>query len=146
MQALLGRAPARGAAFTMGTSARQCRESVPEERREVPVEIAVKQSAGAPRPLSFPQERLFLLDRITPGLPVYNVPTLVRVGTTLDEDLLCQGLNAIVARHEILRTTISLVDGVPTQEVGTPRDVELASWDLRSLPADEREDRAEELL
>ena len=51
-----------------------------------------------PAPLSSPQERLFLLDQMMPGLAAYNVPTLVRVGTTLDAELLRDALNAIVAR------------------------------------------------
>src|SRR5438477_7661419 len=41
-----------------------------------------------PAPLSSAQERLFLLDRMMPGVPVYNVPRLMRVGTTLDSNLL----------------------------------------------------------
>jgi amino acid adenylation domain-containing protein len=99
-----------------------------------------------PQPLSFPQERLFLLDRIMPGLPAYNVPTLMRVGATLDGDLLRAALDAILARHEILRTTIRLVDGVPAQEVSAHGEVELVVSDLRSLPEQQREAEAQRLL
>ncbi|MEA2125487.1 MAG: hypothetical protein QOI80_2269 [Solirubrobacteraceae bacterium] len=106
----------------------------------------LRQANDGAGPLSFPQERLFLLDRIMPGRSVYNVPTLVRVRATLDEDRLRQGLNAIVARHEILRSTIRLADGVPVQEVAAPGDVELAVWDLRDAPAEQREAEAEERL
>jgi amino acid adenylation domain-containing protein len=97
-------------------------------------------------PLSSSQERLFLLDRIMPGLPAYNVPTLVRVPTTLDAGLLQAALDEIVARHEILRTRIGLLDGVPVQEVGPPAQAQLTVADLRSAPAHEREDQAYELL
>jgi amino acid adenylation domain-containing protein len=97
-----------------------------------------------PRPLSYPQERLFLLDRIMPGLPAYNVPTLVRVRATLDEALLAQALNTIVARHEILRTRIRLIDGLPVQEIFGDAEVELSVSDLRS--DSERESRAQSLL
>ncbi|HWJ51107.1 MAG TPA: condensation domain-containing protein, partial [Solirubrobacteraceae bacterium] len=86
-----------------------------------------------PQPLSFPQERLFLLDQIMPGLPAYNVPTLVRVGATLDESVLKTALDAILARHEILRTTITTIDGVPAQEVSAHGEVELTVSDLRAL-------------
>lgn len=101
---------------------------------------------GGPGVLSFPQERLFLLDQLTPGLAVYNVPKLVRVARTLDEELLRRGLNAIATRHEILRTSIRLLDGAPVQEVGAPREVELAVWDLRSMPAASRGAQADRLL
>jgi amino acid adenylation domain-containing protein len=105
-----------------------------------------RRSQDGPRPLSFPQERLYLLDRIMPGLAAYNVPTLVRVGATLDEALLQQALQTIVARHEILRTTIRLIDGVPMQEVGVPRQVELTVADVRSNPDAGREAEARLLL
>ena len=86
---------------------------------------------GRRRPLSSAQERLFLLDRISPGLGVYNVPTLVRVGTTLDEALLRRAFETVVARHEILRTSITLVDGEPVQEVMDRRDFDLSVLDVR---------------
>ena len=66
--------------------------------------------------LSSPQERLFLLDRITPGLAAYNVPTLVRVDAALDANLLKAALNVIVSRHEVLRTNIRLIDGISGTE------------------------------
>ncbi len=99
-----------------------------------------------PQPLSFPQERLFLLDQIMPGLPAYNVPTLVRVGATLHEDRLKAALDAILARHEILRTTIRTIDGVPVQEVSAHGEVELVVSDLRALAPQAREQEADALL
>jgi hypothetical protein len=102
-----------------------------------------RQDHDGPRPLSYPQERLFLLDWIMPGLPAYNVPTLVRVGATLDEDVLAQALNTIVGRHEILRTRIRLIGGVPAQEIFGDAEVELSVSDLRSDT--ERESRAQAL-
>jgi amino acid adenylation domain-containing protein len=99
-----------------------------------------------PAPLSSPQERLFLLDQMMPGLAAYNVPTLVRVGTTLDARLLRDALNAIVARHEILRTSIRLIDGVPAQEVASDAEIELTVADLRSRPESERAGEAERIL
>jgi Condensation domain len=99
--------------------------------------------SGGPRRLSFPQERLFLLDRIMPGLPAYNVPTVVRVGTTLDADRLAQAFDIVVARHDVLRTTIRLIDGAPVAEISPAGSVELTVCDLRSIPESERETRAE---
>lgn len=112
----------------------------------VPAQRIRRHAHEGPQPLSFPQERLFLLDRIMPGLAAYNVPTLVRVGATLDEGLLKRALDMILARHEILRTTIELVDGIPTQEVSVRAEVELTVSDLRSLQPAEREVKADALL
>ncbi len=105
-----------------------------------------RRGGSGPRPLSFPQERIFLLDRIMPGLSVYNVPTLVRVHGTLDADLLRQACEQVVERHEILRTTVSLLDGLPAQEVAPPQPFELTAVDLRAEPAPQREAMAFELF
>lgn len=98
------------------------------------------------RPLSSPQERLFLLDRLMPGLGVYNVPTLVRLGTTLDADRLRAAFNATVARHEILRTSIKLIDGQPAQEVRPHGEIELTVADLRSEPEKSRRPEADRIF
>jgi amino acid adenylation domain-containing protein len=108
--------------------------------------LITRQREDGPTPLSSPQERLFLLDRIMPGLAAYNVPTLVRVGATLDADLLRAALNAIVSRHEILRTRIRVIDGVPAQEAMPDAEVEFTVADLRSGPASDRSEEAERIL
>jgi amino acid adenylation domain-containing protein len=108
--------------------------------------IPRREGAGERRPLSSAQERLFLLDRIMPGLGVYNVPTLVRVRTTLDEDVLRRAFEHVVGRHEILRTAIHLVDGEPVQEVMSRTDVDLTVADLRTAPEEGRAAEAERLL
>jgi amino acid adenylation domain-containing protein len=104
-------------------------------------------SDGDASPLSFGQERLFLLDRIMPGVPAYNVPRLVRVRATLDETVLQRALDAIVARHEILRTRIQLDDGVPVQHVAPTAQVELTTLDLRgAAEGSDEEETTHELL
>src|SRR5579864_7686273 len=87
-----------------------------------------------PARLSYPQERLFLLDRIMPGLAAYNVPTLVRVRAHLDASLLQQACGRVVERHEVLRTRIVLVDGVAVPEVSPDTEVQLTVEDLRGVP------------
>jgi amino acid adenylation domain-containing protein len=99
-----------------------------------------------PSRLSFPQERLYMLDRIMPGLAAYNVPALVRVRCTLDSELVRRACEAIVARHEILRTTITLVDGRPASEVAPLAPFELTVADLRGRPEAERDAQARQLL
>jgi amino acid adenylation domain-containing protein len=94
-----------------------------------------KREGGRPRPLSNAQERLFLLDQIAPGLGLYNAPTLVRVRATLDEARLRRAFEAVVARHEILRTRIRLLNGELVQEVMDRADIDLAVLDLRREPS-----------
>ncbi len=99
-----------------------------------------------PKRLSFPQERVFLLDQIMPGLPAYNVPTLYRVGVTLDEAALQTAFDRIVARHEILRTELTLIDGEPRQRVRAHTAFTLTVFDLRDHDPESREAEARRVL
>ncbi|HEY0606685.1 MAG TPA: condensation domain-containing protein, partial [Herpetosiphonaceae bacterium] len=99
-------------------------------------------------PLSFAQERLWFLDQLQPGSAFYNEPVAVRLTGALDVAALQQCLNAIVRRHETLRTTFAppeSVDGSPRQVIAPTLTIELPILDLRDLPAAEREAEAERL-
>ena len=54
-------------------------------------------------PLSFAQQRLWVLDRLEPGNGVYNLAFAVRLAGALDLDALQSALNEVVGRHEVLR-------------------------------------------
>ena len=58
-----------------------------------------------------------MMDRASPGLTAWNVPRALRLRGTLDVDALKRTLNAIVARHEILRTVFSGSEGDARQTV-----------------------------
>ncbi|MCP4668466.1 MAG: non-ribosomal peptide synthetase, partial [Deltaproteobacteria bacterium] len=73
--------------------------------------------AGDVPPLSFAQERLWLLDRLVPERAVYNLPELLDAGARLDLARLERSLLELVRRHEVLRTTFAVRGGVPVQEV-----------------------------
>jgi amino acid adenylation domain-containing protein len=91
-------------------------------------------------PLSFAQQRLWFLDQFEPNTPLYNIPgPAVRLRGSLNVEALRQALNAIVARHETLRTTFTIVDGTPMQVINGRRQGELEVIDLRAWPEAERE-------
>src|ERR671924_2234292 len=56
-------------------------------------------------PLSYAQERLWFLDQLEPGSPLYNGPSAMRITGPLRTDSLERSLDEIVRRHESLRTT-----------------------------------------
>jgi amino acid adenylation domain-containing protein len=114
--------------------------------QDAQAQMIVRHESDRPRRLSFPQERLFVLDRIMPGLGAYNVPKLVRVPATLEEETLRRAFELVVERHEILRTRFGLLDGTPVQEAFEAPRFELTFADLRSLPRTEAQERADELL
>ncbi len=89
-------------------------------------------------PTSFAQELLWLLDRATPGMTAYNMPRARRLRGALDESALRRALDALVARHEILRTTYGERDGEPVQLVAAERAARLVVEDLSALPSGDR--------
>ncbi|MEV0388562.1 amino acid adenylation domain-containing protein [Nonomuraea sp. NPDC050643] len=69
-------------------------------------------------PLSPKQRGMWFLDRLVGDLPLYSVPWMVRLRGDLDTRTLRRALEAVVERHEILRTRFVVADdGVPAQEV-----------------------------
>ncbi|HEY6147327.1 MAG TPA: condensation domain-containing protein, partial [Thermoanaerobaculia bacterium] len=103
-----------------------------------PARIARRADAG-PAPLSFPQQRLWFLHRLDPDSPAYNSGKALQLTGRLDAAALQGAIDAVVARHESLRTTVAVIDETPVQIVADDQRVELAFADLSVLPADERE-------
>ncbi|HEX7186035.1 MAG TPA: amino acid adenylation domain-containing protein [Thermoanaerobaculia bacterium] len=93
-------------------------------------------------PLSFAQERLWLLDRLDPGTPAFNLNQAVRLTGRLDGSTLARGLAEVVRRHESLRTAFVELQGRPAQRVLSNVDVPLPLIDLSALPEDRREAEA----
>src|SRR3954468_2311779 len=71
-------------------------------------------------PLSFAQQRLWVLDRLEPDSAVYNIPIALRVKGLLQVDALRASLNAIFRRHEVLRASFREQDGNPIQIIFPP--------------------------
>jgi len=105
-------------------------------------EIAPRGSAE-PCPLSFAQQRLWFLDQLEPG-GLYNVGEALRLTGDLDVPALSRALDAIVARHEALRTTYRSVDGEPMQIVNPPAPVSFPLVDLAGADPDEVRRRVDE--
>ena len=91
-------------------------------------------------PLSIPQQRLWLLQRLWPEQTTYNEVRVRKVGGPLDVSALRNAFCEIVRRHESLRSAIVLRQGEPTQVVRPPVPVEFVVRDLRSFPVESRDD------
>ncbi|WP_186001770.1 non-ribosomal peptide synthetase [Corallococcus sp. Z5C101001] len=88
-------------------------------------------------PLSFAQERLWFLEQFEPGSPAYNIPTALRLRGELDVPALRGALDAILERHEALRTGYVLDGGRPFQQVRPFAPLELPVHDCSHLPGPE---------
>lgn len=95
-------------------------------------------------PLSYAQQRLWLLDRLTPGSALYTIPATLRLTRAPDVQALGRSLNEIVRRHETLRTTFSIRDNQPIQVVAPHLTVDLPIIDLQHHSSKQREAAAQQ--
>ncbi|HEU0078865.1 MAG TPA: condensation domain-containing protein, partial [Longimicrobiaceae bacterium] len=91
-----------------------------------------------PLPLSYGQERIWMLDRLEPGNPMYNVPMAGWLRGPLDMGAAKRALAEIVRRHEVYRTVYAEVDGVAVQIVRPHIDVPLPVDDFSGIPEADR--------
>ncbi|MBW4717938.1 non-ribosomal peptide synthetase [Saccharothrix obliqua] len=87
-------------------------------------------------PLSFGQQRLWFLEKFSPGGAVYNVPLGLRLRGPLDRAALRHALDGVVARHAALRTTFPDSGGEPVQLVAPTGT---AAFTEHELPAGDRD-------
>jgi amino acid adenylation domain-containing protein/FkbH-like protein len=100
--------------------------------------MTAKQRVGY-LPLSFAQERLWILDQLQPGGSEYNIPIAALLDGVLDIEALERSLSELVRRHEVLRTRFEVADGNPVQVIDEPRNVELTRLDLLQLDGEQPE-------
>lgn len=94
---------------------------------------------GGSLPLSFAQQRLWVLAQLEPHGTAYNIPIALRVLGALNLPVLEQSINEVVHRHEMLRTTFGAVEGKAIQIPASSLKVPLPVIDLQHLSFVERE-------
>ncbi|RJO72370.1 amino acid adenylation domain-containing protein [Nocardia panacis] len=101
---------------------------------------------GAPVPLSPAQHRMWFVQRLDPADTTLNICVAYRLEGGLDSEALRAATAAVVARHEILRTTYHVgEDGAPYQVSRAEAELPWQEHDLTELPAESRERRLEVL-
>src|SRR2546430_15305961 len=97
-------------------------------------------------PLSFAQQRLWVLDRLEPGNGVYNVAFAVRLYGPLDLYALQSALDEIAGCHESLRAEFHVEGDAPVQVILPRHAVGATSFDLSDIPAGTRDSRVSQLM
>jgi len=96
-------------------------------------------------PLSFAQQRLWFIHQLEPDSSTYNIAYAIRIEGALNLPALHQSLNAIMARHEALRTRFEMRNGNPAQVIDERAEVDLLFCHLGNVNEDERERRMKRL-
>ncbi len=95
----------------------------------------------SPCDLSFAQQALWLAVQLDPGRAAYHIPLRLRLRGALDVAAVADSLNALIARHEALRTSFGVIDGSPRQIVHARCRLSVPLIDLGALTDDQRRER-----
>lgn len=93
-----------------------------------------RRPGDGPFPLSFGQQRMWLLDQLHPGLTAYNAGRVLRLRGPLDVGALERALTGIAGRHAALRTTLGIEDDEPVQRIGPAFAISLEPSDVTAAP------------
>jgi amino acid adenylation domain-containing protein len=122
------------------------------------IEVAMKAEKGIPAlplevvprnqplPLSFSQQRQWIIDQLQPGTPDYNIPAAFHLQGWLNATSLEQSVSEVLRRHEALRTTFGTVQRELSQMISPARRITLPVVDLSSLDKDEQDRQVRQLI
>ncbi|MFT3663632.1 amino acid adenylation domain-containing protein [Piscinibacter sp.] len=98
------------------------------------------QPRAAAMPVTFSQQRMWLVQRMNPSTTAYNVPMVVRLRGALDHAALRAAVEALCMRHEAFRARFALHDGQLTQRFEPAAAAPWRELDLRPLAEAARAD------
>ncbi|PHM53921.1 non-ribosomal peptide synthetase [Xenorhabdus sp. KK7.4] len=90
-------------------------------------------------PLSFAQQRLWLIDQFTNGSPQYNCSGDFRLRESINFNAFEAAIATLLERHESLRTYFKVINDEPRQIIATSYDLPITMHDLSSLSESEKE-------
>ncbi|OQW39408.1 MAG: hypothetical protein A4C66_11135 [Nitrospira sp. HN-bin3] len=99
-----------------------------------------------PLPLSYSQQRMWLMYQLAPKSTAYNMPFASRQMGQLNKTALRKTIDAICSRHEVFRTTFMMSGEGPVQVVHPFRPPHWVEVSLEHLPSDARQQEAARLV
>ena len=129
-------------------------ETLSPEKRELVLQKLKKQQQSPllalvpreqPLPLSFAQQRLWFIDQLEGENCVYNVPFFWQISGLLNISALEKAIAEIIQRHEVLRTSFSVVDESPIQVIHPHPQLKMQILDWRQLTEADQLSKAQQL-
>jgi amino acid adenylation domain-containing protein/FkbH-like protein/FkbM family methyltransferase len=108
--------------------------NIPQVSRENPTEPQTF-------PVSFAQQRLWILAQLEPDSPFYNMFKAVHLQGRINIEILERSLNEIIDRHEILRTNFKEVEATPVQVIAPHATLKISVIDLQGLSEQEQSEQ-----
>jgi amino acid adenylation domain-containing protein len=97
-----------------------------------------RETDSATCPASIDQERLWFIDQLQPGNTAYNIFNASRIRGPLNVPIMERVINELIGRHEVLRTNLKSVNGLPVQVIAPELKITLTPVSLQQLPIQER--------
>ncbi|MDX2184079.1 MAG: amino acid adenylation domain-containing protein [Gemmatimonadaceae bacterium] len=136
-------------AVLLAPSVRALAEWIEVARADAPASLRLVQRAHQQTaPLSPMQERLWYLEQLRPGTPMYNTPSGHRLHGSLDRAAFERAFADIVQRQSVFRTVFdTALDAEPMQRIVSDADpITIELEDLSALASDVREATLERRL
>jgi amino acid adenylation domain-containing protein len=109
------------------------------KEEEARASIIPRNASPGLAPVSFAQERLLFIHRLTGGAPLYNLPVVIPSHGPFNPAPMRAALALLFERHEILRTAFVEIDGRQYQRVEDPPACPMAFVDLGDVPPTQRD-------
>ncbi|MEG4207119.1 amino acid adenylation domain-containing protein [Microcoleus sp. Pol7_A1] len=116
-----------------------------EIQSDFPINLIPKRDRTDPAPLSFAQQRLWLLQQIDRTNSSYNEHGAIQLKGSLNIPALERSLNEIIERHESLRTTFTMMEGQPVQIISPSLTIKLPIINLSDLSIAEQTKQIQQL-
>jgi len=117
-----------------------------QEQRVSVLPPIVQVPRDRPLPLSYSQQRMWLMYRLAPESTAYNMPFASRQMGRLNKSALRSTIDAICRRHEAFRTTFVMTGEGPIQIISPFQSPHWTEVDLTQLPHEQRQQQAARLV
>lgn len=101
---------------------------------------------AGPVRLSYSQERMWFMQVLAPGSSAYNVPLALRLRGDVDVGAMERAFEAVVNKHEILRTRFASTDAGPVAELVDHGDFRVTTLDATAEEFHDDPSRLDELI